>query len=382
MQIRALYPYYAGGHGINHTCLSICEQLQAPDVRCELTYAASNACMRRDFTVDTIPPWLKSLAYRVDRSETWIKRRTESGFVRRLQPGDVAYIWPGTSMDVYRAARDRGATIIGERVNCHRGTSKRILDEAYRRLGVPPAHGITEESLLDETEKLRLCKFIFSPSPLVTQSLLDAGLARESVLQASYGWDPARMATPGPGLEKVEGIQALFVGRACVRKGVDLLTAAWTRAAVPGRLSIVGAMDGDISALCADALRSGAVRSIPFMQNVAPAYKNADLFLFPSLEEGSPLVLYEAMASGLACVFSPMAAGAVGRHGVDCLVVDPLDSEGWSDAIRRLAGDPDLRRSLSDQAKARAREYTWDKVGRRRLALLQEAFGTRPQPAS
>ncbi len=382
MQIRAVYPYYATGFGVSHTCLSICEQLQSPEVRCELTWAASDAQMRREFTVDAVPPWLKRVAYRFDGTSGRIKRWAESTFVGRLRPGDVAYIWPGTSIDVYRAARDRGATIIGERINCHRGTSMRILDAAYRRLGLPPAHGITHESLLDETEKLRMCKYIFSPSPPVTQSLLDAGFSRDVVLQATYGWDPVRMNSEGPGLEKVEGLHALFVGRACVRKGVDLLATAWTRAEVRGRLSLVGAIDREISDVCSEAMKTGGMKSISFMPNVAAAYKSADVFLFPSLEEGSPLVLYEAMAAGLPSVLSPMAAGEVARHGVDCLVVDPLDSAGWVDAIRRIAGDPDLRRSLGEQAKVRAQEYTWEKVGRRRLALLQQSMGSLSKTAS
>jgi len=380
--IRALWPYFGTGQAVSHTCISICERLGSPGVRVELIYAASNPKMRRPFTVDAIPSMLKGLAFRLDRSGERIKRRAEKFFSRRIEAGDVAYIWPGTSIDAYRAARERGAIVVGERINCHRGTSKRILDDAYRRLRLPPAHGITDEALRDETEKLQLCDFIFSPSPPVTRSLLDAGFPDRVILQSTYGWDPERMSSEGQGLEKVDGVQAVFVGRACVRKGVDLLTSAWMRAKVPGRLSLVGQMDADISAICAEALGSGSVKSIPFLPNVAPVYRSADLFLFPSLEEGSPLVLYEAMASGLASVLSPMAAGEVGRNGVDCLVVDPLDGDGWVEAIRKLAGDPALRRSIGEQARLRAQEFTWEKVGLRRRALFEQHCRRSAVPAA
>jgi glycosyltransferase involved in cell wall biosynthesis len=91
------------------------------------------------------------------------------------------------------------------------------------------------------------------------------------------------------------------------------------------------------------------------------------------------------MASGLACIVSPMAAGEIGRSGVDCLVADPLDTEAWVQAIRRHAGDEGERRKLGEQARLRAQEFTWEKVALRRRAQLQEAFrrsppGRRPQP--
>lgn len=340
-------------------------------------FAASDPAGRSAHTRDAVPRWLKRLAYRLDPSARRIQRFAERRYCRRLRPGDIAYLWPLTSTQVYRDARERGAFIVNERINCHRATSTRILDEAYRRLGRPPQHGITEEAVREETAKLQLCDYIFAPSSPVARSLRDAGIPEEKILRSSYGWDPERLAREGKGLERVEGVTALFVGRGCVRKGVDLLAHAWAKAEVPGRLYLVGNMDAEIGEICSGPFARADIVRFPHTGDIGPIYRSADLFLFPSLEEGSPLVLYEAMACGLACVVSPMAAGDIVRPGVDGLVVDPLDQEAWVSSIRRLTRDSDLRKSLGEAARLRALDYTWDKVAAQRRALLLKAYRER-----
>ena len=373
LQIRALYPVYSTGSAITHICLSLCRYMRCADLDVEILFPASDPDGREEFSRDALPGWLKRVAYKLDPGASRIRRYTEKKFLSRLQKGDVAYLWPGLSPELYQEVRSRGVLVVNERINTHRRTAKRILDEAYRRLGRAPRHGITDEACREETAKLQLCDYVFAPSPWVAKSLVDAGIPEDRILLSSYGWDPVRLGREGTGLDKKPGVTGLFVGRACVRKGVDFLMNAWAAAGVQGRLVVMGAMDPDIAEISAAQLRRDDITHLPYSKNVAPIYKSADLFLFPSLEEGSPLVLYEAMASGLACIISPMAAGEIGRPGIDCLVADPLDRDAWVEAIRRLAGDEGARRKLGEQARLRAQEFTWEKVALRRRAQLLEA---------
>jgi glycosyltransferase involved in cell wall biosynthesis len=106
--------------------------------------------------------------------------------------------------------------------------------------------------------------------------------------------------------------------------------------------------------------------------DIALAYREADFFAFPSLEEGSPLVTYEAMANCLPVLTSPMGAGGVARDGKDGIIVSPYDEEALVTGLQQLAGCAELRLRMSDSARERAQEFTWEKVARRRAQLVLE----------
>ena len=83
-----------------------------------------------------------------------------------------------------------------------------------------------------------------------------------------------------------------------------------------------------------------------------------DVFVLPSLWEGLPVALMEALAAGL-----PVAATAVGgvaetlTDGVDALLVPPSDPSALADALARLIEDTSLRQRLAAASAARAPEF-------------------------
>ncbi len=67
----------------------------------------------------------------------------ESRFLRYLDQSqsDIAYLWPGLSLDMFKQAHKRAVyKIIYEGVNTHEANSKKMSDEAYRYLGLPATH--------------------------------------------------------------------------------------------------------------------------------------------------------------------------------------------------------------------------------------------------
>jgi glycosyltransferase involved in cell wall biosynthesis len=90
----------------------------------------------------------------------------------------------------------------------------------------------------------------------------------------------------------------------------------------------------------------------------------AEIFVFPTLFEGFSIALVEAMASGLPIITTPVAAAVdLLQHGVNALFVPINDADELSEAILRLQADPALRARLGQNARAKAREYTWARVG-------------------
>jgi glycosyltransferase involved in cell wall biosynthesis len=373
VRVAALFPHYADDLGTSHMVRSVCGEMRGEGLDVHLVQAASDPRGRLPFTRDAVPPLLKGLAYRL-RPYAAISRYSERVFLRSLRPGEVAYLFPGASLDTYRRVKERGHTLVVERINCHTGTAKRILDDAYGRLGQPPKHGVNETMVRQEREELELADFVFSPSPMVAQSLEENGVPAAKVLPTSYGWDPGRLRGSPPTLPSADGFTLLFVGTLCVRKGVHLLLDAWAHSGVKGRLVFAGEPDQEISTRCADLLARPDVMRLGYVNPIEGVFRSADVFAFPTLEEGGPLVTYEALACGLPALLSPMGAGAIARHERDGFVLDPYDREAWIDALRRLASDRKLRETMGASARAQAAEFTWDKVGRRRREILLTAL--------
>jgi glycosyltransferase involved in cell wall biosynthesis len=267
---------------------------------------------------------------------------------------------------------------VREKFNCHKATARTILDDAYGRLGLPPAHTLTDASIAKEREELELADFVFSPSPLCAASLRDNGVPEAKIIPSSYGYDPARVQGTGRSLGPGGGITVAFVGALCVRKGAHLLLRAWARAGIRGRLLLAGGIEPAIAAHCADLLNRADVRHLGHVADIGRVYRSADMLAFPSLEETGPLVTYEAMSCGLPVLVSPMGGGAVVRPGEDGIVRDPFDEEAWVDALRELAEKPDERERWGAAARMRVADFTWGHVGaRRREALLERARPTR-----
>jgi glycosyltransferase involved in cell wall biosynthesis len=324
----------------------------------------------------TVPLWARSIGYRLFSSE-FLCSLTARNFVSSLTGNDIAYIWPGTQIATFRKAKAIGSPVIAENINTHQTTSKRILDAEYSRLGMEPAHGITVEDGAIESDKLKYSDYVFSPSPGVTDSLLEAGVAEEKIIPASYGLSEGDVLRDPFGARAIDrdGIAAIFVGRIGIRKGAHLLLDYWVKSGVRGKLKLVGNIEANARHLIEPYLSRRDIEHVGYCKDLRPIYRDADVFLFPSLEEGSPLVTYLCLGTGLPAIVSPMGSGGVIRNDQDGMVLDPHDEKAWVAALRRLATDAEMRLSLGRSAYANAAAYLWDKVGRQRLDALKLRIG-------
>ena len=99
--------------------------------------------------------------------------------------------------------------------------------------------------------------------------------------------------------------------------------------------------------------------------------RSVDLFVFPSRYEAHPLVILEAMASGLPVIVSKNV-GSAGTFGDVLEVLDePDNAERLAQIMTNLLRSPERRAELSQRARARALELSWDKTTAAYLALYR-----------
>jgi len=106
---------------------------------------------------------------------------------------------------------------------------------------------------------------------------------------------------------------------------------------------------------------------------VKEEFRKADIFILPSLFEGSAEVTYEALSTGLPVITTP-AAGSVVRDGIEGFIIPERDSQTLAERIRQLVEDRALRNRMAAAAKERARDFTWKQYGER----LQQVFSQIP----
>ena len=152
-----------------------------------------------------------------------------------------------------------------------------------------------------------------------------------------------------------------------------MLLKYWAKANLNAKLKLVGTIEEALKPLVSSYLSDTRIEHIPFTSDLPSIYKAADVFILPSLEEGSPLVTYLALGASLPVIVSPMGGGGVIVDAEDGFVIEPHDESKWVESMRQLAESDELRHKLSENSKQKATNYVWDAVGKRRLSALIEA---------
>jgi len=108
-----------------------------------------------------------------------------------------------------------------------------------------------------------------------------------------------------------------------------------------------------------------------------PALMNkASIHVLPSLKEGMPYVLLEAMACGKPVIGSNISGiKDIITHGKNGILVPPRDPEALANAILTLLGDRNLRRTIGQNARElMTRRYSWDTITARVEKVYEETL--------
>ncbi len=372
-KILCFYPVFFSKRGVSHACFSVASNMNTTEMEVLTMGISSEKNFHPENYINCFPPALNFLTYRLSSSKQLLNF-SESQFLKKLKykSYDAGFIWPGTSVDLFRKTKDLDKKIIIENINCHQATSQKILNDEFKRLNITPDHTITDNAIRDENEKLKYTDYVFSPSQLVTKSLLDAGVQSNQILPINYGLSVEEILPFNFDAKKEKPLVALFAGRIGVRKGIHLLLDYWVKADINGVLKIVGNVEESAKSIIAPYLNHPKIEFISYVLDLKTLYKEADFFILPSIEEGSPLVTYLALGAGLPCLVSPMAGAGVIIHNEQGFILEPHDEESWISAIRCIAKDSELRKNQSKASHDLAQYFLWKNEGERRATKLLE----------
>lgn len=261
-----------------------------------------------------------------------------------------------------------------------------IRKVATRHSQIARKHGLALRAyeLLD-TRILRHFDAVVAVSDSIRKELEREGVRREKVNLIANGIDVRSFRNARPTLSeelnKHRGPLIGTVGRLIPQKGVEFFLTAARRVIdeIPDALfAIVGAGSAgpDLERMAKGLGLGDRVLFTGVRTDMPGVYASLDIFVLPSLDEGMPMVLLEALASGCAVIATKV--GAVPNlvvSGETGILVEPGDANGLAKAMISLVSDRALRMSVAARGMALVdREYSALKMAERYLNLYNEVL--------
>lgn len=296
---------------------------------------------------------------------------------------DCVVAYEGFALPAFAAAKAQGtcATVLNYPVAHHRLRRRVRLEENERE----PAFAVTwpdfddwpegHEERLDE--EVRQADAVLVGSSYASDSFVTEGIARAKMRVVPYGVD-LQTFTPPQDAARSERFTAIYAGQLTQRKGLSYLLRGYRRfARRDTRLQLVGSVVGSSQPLQAftDMFEHTPHQTRPAL---AAMYRAADVFVFPTLIEGMPLVVLEAMACGLPVIVTANGPADIVRNGIDGFIIPERNEEALCERLEQLYRRPDMRIEMGRAAAQRAREFGWNAYTGRATQVLAELAQGRP----
>lgn len=351
-----------------------------------LTTATDPALPGRD-TIDGIPVSRVTIDRRRGGAGFGATAQMLTALLRQVPAVDLVHIQGYSAKNILVSAVSK---MFGRPIVLHLQTSKH--DE-------PPA--IVQQGRL-AWWAFRTADRYVSVSTGLRDAAVAGGIPAARIVEIPNGVDLSRFAPADAATQQqlrrtlglpVDRPVVLFVGVMAPDKQPDVLFEAWTRLrtapATQSALVFVGATDPSLFELegqLAEQTRARAeqmglrdrVYFVAPTRQIEQYYRAADLLVMPSLREGLPNVLLEAMACALPVVASrlPGSTETMMEDDVSGILVTPGEVGGFAGAIDRILSDAALGARLGAAARvAVAARYEMGSVAERWLAVYRDVLG-------
>ncbi len=323
-------------------------------------------------------------SYRPERLESFTTDAVILERVRVLSPAREMFRgWRALTMPFIHAADFRLCAVL--RVFQITGVIPAILIRA--RFGIPfvTAYGFQYERLARSRTRgllrgivarlgLRAAAAVIVPTAEFWD-LVASRVGAAKVHLVPNGVDVRRFS---PGAGPADARPALlYVGRLSAEKSLGTLLGAASKLLARFDVGVVLVGEGhERAALEAQAQALGApVEFVPFVDHreLPRLYARARAFVLPSLTEGHPKVLLEAMACGVPCVASSVGGSrAILADGDTGLLFEAGDVGGLAACLERVLTQPETARRLGERGRAAVVErYDLERLVAGEIALLR-----------
>jgi glycosyltransferase involved in cell wall biosynthesis len=314
-----------------------------------------------------------------DRLWEWKEHRFDRWAAQQLKVGvDAVHVVEHSALATIQAARGKGILTFYRQPSQHHSFFTAVYREQTRTYpGLEADRGHLHDSALSEKRNTRrdrelgLADYVLAKSSFTKRTLTEAGVEPEKILVTPYGCpevDPKPQSEP-------ERVTFLNAGTQNLRKGLHLLYKAWERLAPDpdtAALQLIGKME------LPEHLRKGlpgtvqCEDSIPH-EELMDRYRNASVFVLPSLADGFAMVVTEAMSRGLPVITTENTGAAdLITHKENGLIIPANDIEALTQQMKWCIENKHRLPGIGAKAVETAREWQWSDYRREFARTIRE----------
>lgn len=310
-----------------------------------------------------------------DAAFLWAGREFTGKILRSgMGDADCIYGFNTASLEVLLHAKRHGMMGIVEQTITPRKIESRILLEEHERFPGWENHSndqYASEFMERESHEWEAANLVICASEFVIQGIIECGGNPGKCVVVPYGLDlPQTRVSTRP--RQAGPLRVLTVGAVGLRKGSPYVCQAAKMLHGIAEFRMAGKVHA-LPQAAAEVRKHVHLTGIVPRSEIADHYAWADVFLLPSLCEGSATSTYEAMSHHLPVICTPHT-GSVVRDGVDGFIVPACNHEAIVEKLEFLAGNPEALAAMSKSAAQRARDFTLEQYADRLTGVLNSAY--------
>ncbi|MCX7986891.1 MAG: glycosyltransferase family 4 protein [Bacteroidales bacterium] len=208
-------------------------------------------------------------------------------------------------------------------------------------------------------------------SDFVVETIRQVGGPSERAVAIPYGVPFKEKLVPSPkNFDGKRKLKILSVGTLGLRKGTPYTILAAKELQKECEFTLVGSFPERLPNLLKNIPENVKITGHIPRSQIGNYYQWADVFLLPSLVEGSATVCYEALGYGLPLIVTPNAGQFI-EHGKEGFIISPKSSKEIVDALSNLINQPHLVNEMSVNALKISNQATFDAYEKRLITFLK-----------
>ncbi|MDB4984646.1 MAG: glycosyltransferase [Patescibacteria group bacterium] len=297
---------------------------------------------------------LERLTLRMFSARQWEEKRLDKKASAYLSKSDVVLFHPEYAFPkTIEKARELNSVAVGICTVAHPKLNRETFQEESKILGIDLDVSQWEEKLDADAATVKRLDYVIALSDFVRDSYLNAGFGKEQIFVAYQDIDKNKFI-PASKLDNV--FRLLYLSHTSPLKGLHYLLDAWTSLGLKNaELVLVGGYAPGIPEELKNRYEKIMSKDPSIIwagstQNPLRFYWESSAFVLPSLTEGNPRVIMEALACGIPVITTDRARSIV-RDGETGFIVPARDSNALAKRIKSLYDDQEKLAIMSVNAR-------------------------------